>query len=112
LDFFTKKGLEKTELKREGIMKKPLTFTMLLAVFAASLFFAATAFAVKPGKEVNPNGFPSGEHYNLNLNAKKSDYNCTSEASSFLKILRAFLTKKWEFLWSPARKDPRVRPIP
>ncbi|MGB6379140.1 MAG: hypothetical protein WBG24_20705 [Syntrophobacteria bacterium] len=60
-------------------MKKPLTFTMLLAVFAASLFFAATAFAVKPGKEVNPNGFPSGEHYNLNLNSKKSDYNCSSE---------------------------------
>jgi hypothetical protein len=63
--------------KREGIMKKPLTFTILLAVFAASLFFAATTFAVKPGEEVNPNGFPSGEHYNLNLNAKKLSYDCT-----------------------------------
>ena len=60
-------------------MKKPLTFTILLAVFVASLFFAATAFAVKPNEEVNPNGFPSGEHYNLNLNAKKSDYNCTAK---------------------------------
>ncbi len=26
---------------------------------------------------VNPNGFPSGPHYNLNLIGKKADYNCT-----------------------------------
>ncbi|NIR25835.1 MAG: hypothetical protein GWN77_02475 [Gammaproteobacteria bacterium] len=65
-------------------MKKPLTFTILLAVFVASLFFAATAFAVKPNEEVNPNGFPSGEHYNLNLNAKKSDYHCTTDVNDDL----------------------------
>lgn len=26
---------------------------------------------------VNPNGFPSGAHYNLNIHGKKADYNCT-----------------------------------
>jgi len=58
-------------------MRTFLTFKVLIVLFAASLFFATTAFSVKPGEEVNPNGFPSGEHYNLILNAKKSDYNCT-----------------------------------
>jgi hypothetical protein len=62
------------------MMKKLLTITMILAVCAAFLFSSVPAFAVKPGEDFNPNGFPSGEHYNLNLNAKKSDYNCTSEA--------------------------------
>jgi hypothetical protein len=66
--------------KREGMMKKLLTITMLLTVCAAFLFSNVPAFAVKPGEDVNPNGFPSGEHYNLTLNAKKSDYNCTPEA--------------------------------
>lgn len=65
--------------KGEDIMKKLLTFNMLLVLFAASLFFATTAFTTKPGQEVNPNGFPSGEHFNLNLNAKKLDYDCTPE---------------------------------
>ena len=56
----------------KGIIKS------FLVIFACALI-ASPAFAVKPGEEVNPNGFPSGEHYNLNLNAKKSDYNCTRE---------------------------------
>jgi hypothetical protein len=64
--------------KREEMMKKFLTFTMLLVLCATFLFFTAPVFAVKPGEELNPNGFPNGEHYNLNLNAKKSDFNCTS----------------------------------
>ena len=28
-------------------------------------------------QNVNPNGFPSGDHYNLNIIGKKADYNCT-----------------------------------
>ena len=60
-------------------MKKLLTFTMLFVLCATFLFFSTPVFAVKPGEQVNPNGFPSGEHYNLILNAKKSDYNCTAE---------------------------------
>ena len=65
--------------KGEGMMKKLLTFTMLFVLCATFLFFSTPVFAVKPGEQVNPNGFPSGEHYNLILNAKKSDYNCTAE---------------------------------
>jgi hypothetical protein len=41
------------------------------------MFFAAnSAFAVKPGETVNPNGFPSGEHFNLNIHGKKLGFNC------------------------------------
>ena len=29
------------------------------------------------GQIVNPNGFPSGPHFNLNIIGKKGDYNCT-----------------------------------
>jgi hypothetical protein len=39
-------------------------------------FLAFPALAVKPGQEVNPNGFPSGEHYNLNLHGKKLSFQC------------------------------------
>jgi hypothetical protein len=59
-------------------MRKLLITGIALASFAASLFLATPAFTVKPGEEVNPNGFPSGEHFNLTLNAKKSDYQCTA----------------------------------
>jgi hypothetical protein len=61
----------------KGIIKS------FLVIFACALI-ASPTFAVKPGKEVNPNGFPSGEHYNLNLNAKKSDYNCTPQVNDEL----------------------------
>ena len=37
---------------------------------------SAPAFAVKPGEDVNPNGFPSGEHYTLNIHGKKLDFQC------------------------------------
>jgi len=36
----------------------------------------ATATATKPGQDVNPNGFPSGEHYNLNIIGKKAGFTC------------------------------------
>lgn len=47
--------------------------TLLLT---AVLWLAAPAGATKPGEEVNPNGFPSGEHYNLNLHGKTIDFEC------------------------------------
>lgn len=59
-------------------MRKLMITGIALASFTASLLIAAPAFTVKPGEEVNPNGFPSGEHFNLTLNAKKSDYQCTA----------------------------------
>ncbi len=29
--------------------------------------------------QVNPNGFPSGPHYNLNIHGKKADFNCPAQ---------------------------------
>ena len=60
------------------MMKKLITSSLLLC---SMMFFAAgSAFAVKPGADgnppTNPNGFPSGEHFNLNIHGKKPDFNC------------------------------------
>jgi hypothetical protein len=55
-------------------MKK--TFLYILTIALAVCMAAAPALATKPGQEVNPNGFPSGEHYNLNIHGKKLDFNC------------------------------------
>ena len=37
--------------------------------------------ATKPGQDVNPNGFPSGEHYNLNIIGKKPGFVCEAPIS-------------------------------
>ncbi len=60
------------------MMKKLITSSLLLC---SMMFFAAgSAFAVKPtaggSPPVNPNGFPAGEHFNLNIHGKKADFNC------------------------------------
>jgi len=51
-----------------------------LLVFSILALTANTALAVKPGSDgnppTNPNGFPSGEHFNLNIHGKKSDFSC------------------------------------
>ncbi len=50
-------------------------------LFCSMMFFVAgSSFAVKPGAggdpPVNPNGFPAGEHFNLNIHGKKIDFSC------------------------------------
>jgi hypothetical protein len=40
------------------------------------LLFSIPVSAVKPGNDVNPNGFPSGPHHNLNLIGKKDSFSC------------------------------------
>jgi hypothetical protein len=45
-------------------------------VTVVTCLFALPALAVKPGQEVNPNGFPSGEHHTLNIHGKKLDFQC------------------------------------
>lgn len=45
-------------------------------VTVITCLFAISAFAVKPGQDVNPNGFPSGNHYTVNLHGKKLDFQC------------------------------------
>jgi hypothetical protein len=48
----------------------------LLYAIASVCTLALPALAVKPGQEVNPNGFPSGEHYTLNIHGKKLAFQC------------------------------------
>jgi hypothetical protein len=58
-------------------MKKTLFYILIAAVLVC--ITAMPALATKPGQEVNPNGFPSGEHYNLNIIGKKLNFNCPSQ---------------------------------
>ena len=44
------------------------------------MLFTSSVYATKPGQTVNPNGFPSGEHFNLNIVAKNYDFSCPSLA--------------------------------
>jgi hypothetical protein len=53
-------------------MKKFIAFAlirMVLLVVCADLVAA----------EINPNGFPSGDHYNLNIHGKKASYSCSEQ---------------------------------
>ena len=45
-------------------------------------FVEGSAFAVKPGETVNPNGFPEGFHFNLNIHGKKLEFNCPDPFAS------------------------------
>ena len=56
-------------------MKKKMMITGIL-VFSLVSLGAGSAIATKPGQDVNPNGFPSGEHYNLNIIGKKDGFTC------------------------------------
>jgi hypothetical protein len=51
----------------------------VIVVLAISFFTIGSALATKPGEEVNPNGFPSGEHYNLNVIGKKDGFTCPDQ---------------------------------
>jgi hypothetical protein len=53
--------------------KKIFVFSlMLLVVF----LFPLSATATKPGNDTNPNGFPPGTHFNLNIHGKKASFTC------------------------------------
>ena len=55
-------------------MKKSLTVAALSCSF---IFLSLSlAHATKPGETVNPNGFPSGDHYNLNIHGKSANFTC------------------------------------
>lgn len=47
--------------------------------FVITILAYGLAFAVKPGESVNPNGFPSGTHYNLNIHGKNDGFNCPEQ---------------------------------
>jgi len=54
---------------------RKLIMMSFVALIAASLI-SSPSTATKPGETVNPNGFPSGSHYNLNIIGKKAGFNC------------------------------------
>jgi hypothetical protein len=60
--------------RRVKKMRKLIMISFFMAV--AVCFAVNPVSAVKPGSDVNPNGFPSGPHYNLNIIGKKAGFNC------------------------------------
>jgi hypothetical protein len=54
----------------------------LIACCAALLFFAGKSMAAKPLDVIQlSNGYPSGEHFNLNIHGKNTEYTCDSTGS-------------------------------
>ena len=51
-------------------------FKQLFAVQILLAFLANPVLATKPGATLNPNGFPKGFHYNLNIHAKGENFVC------------------------------------
>lgn len=49
-------------------------------------FLTGQAIATKPGEDANPNGFPSGPHYNLNIIGKKASFTCP-EQEYYLRVV-------------------------
>lgn len=61
------------------MLKKYLPVVTAVVLLA---FMAGAAYAVQPGREVNPNGFPSGAHYNLNIIGKGNNFTCPAQEYS------------------------------
>jgi len=54
-------------------------FKLSAFLIAATFIMTGSALATKPGQDVNPNGFPSGPHYNLNIIGKKAEFICPEQ---------------------------------
>ena len=61
-------------------MSKIVSGAVCVAAAAAFVLAGTPAHATKPGEDTNPNGFPSGEHYNLNIHGKKDGFVCPEQA--------------------------------
>ena len=55
-------------------MKKLITISLLTTI--TLILLTGQAIATKPGEDTNPNGFPSGPHFNLNIIGKKPEFTC------------------------------------
>lgn len=55
-------------------MEKVCKISFLVIILL--IFMTGSSIATKPGEDVNPNGFPSGFHYNLNIIGKKDTFTC------------------------------------
>jgi len=58
-------------------MKRMITASLVMAVLMVC--WTVGAMATAPGATVNPNGFPSGPHYNLNIHGKKTGFSCPEQ---------------------------------
>jgi len=76
-------------------------------LFCSMMFFVAgSAFAVKPPDVIDKsNGFPSGEHYNLNIISKKDNFNCPCGYESTKEVwdeeLQGHITKYNNVIFVP-----------
>ena len=61
-------------------------FKISAFLIAATFIMTGSALATKLGQDVNPNGFPSGPHYNLNIHGKKAEFKCP-EQEYYLQII-------------------------
>jgi len=58
-------------------MKRVVLIAISLVIIAALVAGVSTALAAKSQDVIaRSNGFPSGEHFNLNIHGKKADFNC------------------------------------
>ncbi len=71
-------------MAKDNISQRCVTFQSTLRKIAClvttTLALVSPVVGEKPGKEVNPNGFPSGHHYNLNIIGKKATFTCPEQA--------------------------------
>jgi hypothetical protein len=79
-------------------MMRKLSSSITLGVLVLScLFFVTTALA---GRSFKGNGFPCGEHYNLNIISKKDGFSCPDESNTDQNVI-----------YIPVDNDPKVEPI-
>jgi len=64
-------------------MRKVMIISFLAMV--AVCFAVSPVSAVKPGKDVNPNGFPAGTHWNMNMIGKKANFTCPVQ-ENYLRV--------------------------
>ncbi len=57
----------------------PRVLNAALCFGFALILAGAQAQATKPGQDTNPNGFPSGEHFNLNIHGKQAGFVCPEQ---------------------------------
>jgi len=50
-----------------------------LSAAVDAAFTALPAYATQPGQTVRPDGFPSGEHYHLNILGNKNRFVCEQQ---------------------------------
>lgn len=84
------------------IIRSLLVCTMLVLI-------GGSVFAVKPGETVNPNGFPEGEHYNLNIIGKNENFSCPCDYEPTEGVwddtLETYVTKYKNVIFIPEYND-------